>query len=47
MSAPDANSITFRQYSGEADLPAIMKLVEDELSEPYIIYTYRHFLHKW
>jgi len=40
-------SITYRPYAGESDLPAIMALVETELSEPYVIYTYRYFLHGW
>ncbi|KAF8584432.1 acyl-CoA N-acyltransferase [Ramaria rubella] len=40
-------SITYRQYAGEIDLPAIMQLVESELSEPYVVYTYRYFLHQW
>lgn len=32
---------------GESDLPYIMALVQHELSEPYVIYTYRYFLHQW
>ncbi|KAF8154018.1 acyl-CoA N-acyltransferase [Crassisporium funariophilum] len=40
-------SITYRQYLGEADLPHIMALVQSELSEPYVIYTFRYFLHQW
>ena len=31
---------------GESDLPHIMALVQHELSEPYVIYTYRYFLHQ-
>lgn len=41
------SSITYRQYMGESDLPYIMALVQHELSEPYVIYTYRYFLHQW
>ncbi|OCH88949.1 acyl-CoA N-acyltransferase [Obba rivulosa] len=41
------SSIVYRQYTGESDLPHIMALVQHELSEPYIIYTYRYFLHQW
>ncbi|KZT57595.1 acyl-CoA N-acyltransferase [Calocera cornea HHB12733] len=37
-------SITYRPYAGPSDLPAVMALVEHELSEPYVIYTYRYFL---
>ncbi|EJU00603.1 acyl-CoA N-acyltransferase [Dacryopinax primogenitus] len=40
-------SITYRPYAGPSDLPAIIHLVETELSEPYVIYTYRYFLDGW
>ncbi|KAF7326864.1 N-acetyltransferase MAK3 [Mycena venus] len=40
-------SVIYRQYSGEGDLPYIMDLVQSELSEPYVIYTFRYFLHQW
>ncbi|KAF8961615.1 hypothetical protein BDZ97DRAFT_1905481 [Flammula alnicola] len=40
-------SIYYRQYLGESDLPHIMALVQSELSEPYVIYTFRYFLHQW
>ncbi len=39
--------IIYRQYSGESDLPHVMALVQNELSEPYVIYTFRYFLHQW
>ncbi|KIY51056.1 acyl-CoA N-acyltransferase [Fistulina hepatica ATCC 64428] len=39
--------ILYRQYTGESDLPRIMELVQSELSEPYVIYTFRYFLHQW
>ncbi|BGP53259.1 N-alpha-acetyltransferase 30 [Rhodotorula sphaerocarpa] len=39
--------ITYRAYQGEADLEAIVALVDDELSEPYNLYTYRYFLDDW
>ncbi|OBZ74567.1 N-alpha-acetyltransferase MAK3 [Grifola frondosa] len=42
-----SESIIYRQYTGESDLPYIMTLVQHELSEPYVIYTYRYFLHQW
>ncbi|KAJ1305595.1 hypothetical protein OPQ81_000592 [Rhizoctonia solani] len=41
------NGITYRPYAGETDLPAIMTLVQEALSEPYVIYTYRYFLSSW
>ena len=41
------SEIIYRQYAGEPDLPHIMALVQSELSEPYVIYTFRYFLHQW
>ncbi|KAG9125915.1 N-alpha-acetyltransferase mak3 [Ceratobasidium sp. 392] len=41
------NGVAYRPYAGETDLPAIMTLVQDALSEPYVIYTYRYFLSSW
>ncbi|KAH9922300.1 acyl-CoA N-acyltransferase [Epithele typhae] len=41
------DAIVYRQYSGESELPHIMALVQHELSEPYVIYTYRYFLQQW
>lgn len=41
------SEILYRKYLGEADLPHIMDLVQSELSEPYVIYTFRYFLHHW
>ncbi|KAF5375334.1 hypothetical protein D9615_008016 [Tricholomella constricta] len=41
------SDIQYRQYLGEADLPHVMDLVQNELSEPYVIYTFRYFLHHW
>ncbi|GAA5940797.1 hypothetical protein JCM3775_004904 [Rhodotorula graminis] len=43
----DADSISYRAYQGEEDLEAITKLVDEELSEPYNLYTYRYFLDEW
>ncbi|KAL9934054.1 hypothetical protein V8E36_007136 [Tilletia maclaganii] len=34
-------------YQGEHQLGAIIALIEKELSEPYLIYTYRYFLNEW
>ncbi|CAK0786179.1 N-alpha-acetyltransferase mak3 [Coccomyxa viridis] len=39
--------ITYRQYCGEQDIHYVMDLVDNELSEPYSIFTYRYFLHSW
>ena len=43
----DADPISYRAYQGEQDLAAISKLVDEELSEPYNLYTYRYFLDEW
>lgn len=34
-------------YQGEQHLPAIMRMMEESLSEPYSIFTYRYFLASW
>eukprot|EP00004_Rigifila_ramosa_P021276 TRINITY_DN5629_c0_g1_i1.p1 TRINITY_DN5629_c0_g1~~TRINITY_DN5629_c0_g1_i1.p1 ORF type:complete len:169 (+),score=31.30 TRINITY_DN5629_c0_g1_i1:3-509(+) len=39
--------IEFKTYGGEAELEAIMRLVDRDLSEPYSIYTYRYFVNHW
>ncbi|KIK56199.1 hypothetical protein GYMLUDRAFT_47414 [Collybiopsis luxurians FD-317 M1] len=39
--------ITYRAYTGEQDLPHVIDLVSSELSEPYVIYTFRYFLCQW
>ncbi|KAG8908733.1 N-alpha-acetyltransferase mak3 [Tulasnella sp. 403] len=43
----DDVQILYRPYTSEADLPDIMALVQSELSEPYVIFTYRYFLNSW
>lgn len=42
-----SSDIKYVDYTNESILPAIMDLVTKDLSEPYSIYTYRYFLHKW
>ncbi|KAJ3779826.1 hypothetical protein GGU10DRAFT_381704, partial [Lentinula aff. detonsa] len=39
--------ITYRLYTSEPDLPHIISLIASELSEPYVIYTFRYFLSQW
>ncbi|RIA87761.1 acyl-CoA N-acyltransferase [Glomus cerebriforme] len=43
----DTNDITYVPYSSELQLPGIMSLIENDLSEPYSIYTYRYFINNW
>ncbi|KAJ9478327.1 N-alpha-acetyltransferase 30 [Pseudozyma hubeiensis] len=51
MSSPDTASIgsdiTLHPYTGEQQMPTIISLIEKELSEPYIVYTYRYFVNQW
>ncbi|CAO3573328.1 unnamed protein product [Mortierella alpina] len=39
--------IEYVQYESEHQLSGMMSLIENDLSEPYSIYTYRYFLHQW
>ncbi|KAJ9189779.1 hypothetical protein P3X46_001033 [Hevea brasiliensis] len=43
----DASEIEYVSYGGEHHLPLIMGLVDQELSEPYSIFTYRYFVYLW
>jgi len=40
-------NIEFERYTSELQMPAIIKLIQADLSEPYSIYTYRYFIHNW
>ena len=42
-----AARIRYVGYSSETQLPAMMALVDRDLSEPYSIFTYRYFLSGW
>lgn len=47
---PNPNDFTkykIDNYKDENDLKEIIILINDELSEPYSIYTYRYFLRTW
>ncbi|KAF8326062.1 acyl-CoA N-acyltransferase [Cantharellus anzutake] len=39
--------VGYRRYDPLRDISSIMSLVGSELSEPYVIYTYRYFLTSW
>lgn len=41
------DEIEYVSYGGEHHLPLIMRLVDEELSEPYSIFTYRYFVYLW
>jgi N-alpha-acetyltransferase 30 len=42
-----STDIIYANYKDESYLPALQTLVAKDLSEPYSVYTYRYFLHKW
>ncbi|KAI9207978.1 acyl-CoA N-acyltransferase [Polychytrium aggregatum] len=44
---PAEGEIRYVPYKGEEQLPYLMALIDNDLSEPYSIYTYRFFLHSW
>ena len=41
------DGITYKPYVSELQMPSIVQLMKASLSEPYSIYTYRYFIHKW
>ena len=43
----DQHELILESYQGEHQLPIINALIEKQLSEPYIIYTYRYFVNQW
>jgi len=43
----NGSKVTFVNYESEKQMPAIMTLIQKDLSEPYSIYTYRYFIHNW
>lgn len=40
-------TIKYNEYKSELQLPEIIHLIENDLSEPYSVYTYRYFIHNW
>ena len=41
------DDIVYEPYLSELQMPSIVQLMKASLSEPYSIYTYRYFIHKW
>jgi peptide alpha-N-acetyltransferase len=41
------DELAYSTYSSEEALPAIMELVQKDLSEPYSVFTYRFFVNRW
>ncbi|KAI6649544.1 hypothetical protein LOD99_6710 [Oopsacas minuta] len=42
-----SKEIVYHSYHGEEELEGIMQLMQEYLSEPYSIYTYRYFINNW
>lgn len=42
-----SDAVEYVSYRSEAQMPDIMGLVQQDLSEPYSVYTYRYFIHNW
>jgi len=47
MARRPVDDITFTLFKDESQLEDIIKLIQNDLSEPYSIYVYRYFLHQW
>lgn len=43
----NSESIIFSKFQDETQLPDIIKLIQNDLSEPYSIYVYRYFIQQW
>jgi peptide alpha-N-acetyltransferase len=39
-----ASAFVYHQYRGEQEIHEVFKLIDDELSEPYGLFTYRYFM---
>jgi len=42
-----AEEVRYVTYESEAQLPLLTNLIDQELSEPYSVFTYRYFLNNW
>lgn len=47
MATISKENIKYSEYNSELQLPDIIHLIENDLSEPYSVYTYRYFIHNW
>ena len=46
-STDNEDEIRLLPYSSELQMSAIIRLIKEDLSEPYSIYTYRYFIYNW
>ena len=44
---PAVRDLTYSIFSAVEELDAITTLIDQELSEPYSVYTYRYFIYNW
>lgn len=42
-----SSNVRYVVYESERQMEDIMRLITNDLSEPYSIYTYRYFIHNW
>lgn len=47
MNSTEYGQVSISRYAGESELPTIMSLIDEELSEPYTVFTYRYFVNQW
>ncbi|ORY79394.1 acyl-CoA N-acyltransferase [Protomyces lactucae-debilis] len=47
LTPQESGKLELIPYKDETQLPTIIALIADELSEPYSIYVYRYFIHQW
>jgi N-alpha-acetyltransferase 30 len=45
--ASGEDEVSYAQFAGEHELAELIALVEQDLSEPYTIFTYRYFINNW
>eukprot|EP01015_Nassula_variabilis_P021941 TRINITY_DN3971_c0_g2_i1.p1 TRINITY_DN3971_c0_g2~~TRINITY_DN3971_c0_g2_i1.p1 ORF type:complete len:169 (-),score=19.49 TRINITY_DN3971_c0_g2_i1:100-606(-) len=43
----DASSIVYKKFQPDQELDPLIKMIEQELSEPYSVFTYRYFIQNW
>ena len=43
----DTEGITYSEYKDDSQIEVVKKIMEEYLSEPYPVYTYRYFLSTW
>mmetsp|Transcript_5457 Transcript_5457/g.7378 ORF Transcript_5457/g.7378 Transcript_5457/m.7378 type:complete len:221 (-) Transcript_5457:105-767(-) len=41
------DDLVWKQYTGENELELVTDLIDQELSEPYSVFTYRYFISQW